>query len=126
MRAVELFRNGASITPSAAWEIATTELFGAKTPAQTKGCPKGAFLGLCQAGYVAGVPGGEYTRSEKNKDYAVAAIELLRLEPGLASDLPELWRRVLRGVPKQHNSQMHVVAALWWGKLLSVPENTNA
>ena len=127
IRAVERCRGpGARLTPPEAWESATTELFGAGTPAQRKGCPKGAFLGLCQAGYVVGVPSGDYCRSVKNRDYAVAAAELLAREPQLAEDCVRLWQRVLGGVTKQHNSQMHVVLALWRSGLLSVPERTRA
>jgi hypothetical protein len=121
LRAVELCR-GAGMTPPEAWEQATIELFGVGTPAQKKGCPKGAFLGLCQAGYIAGVPRGEYGRGVKNKGYAVAAAELLARKPALAADWGELWRRTLGGAAKQHNSQMHVVIALWKKGVLSVPE----
>lgn len=122
IRAVELYRmSGGRMTPPEAWDTATTELFGVGTPAQQKGCPKGAFLGLCQVGYVAGIPGGSYSRSVKNSAYAVRAAELLAREPALATNWAELWRRVLAGVTKQHNSQMHVVTALWNSGLLSGP-----
>jgi hypothetical protein len=107
------------MTPPAAWERATVELFGAGTPAQKKACPKEAFFGLCQAGYVVGVPAGAYGRGEKNKAYATAAAGLLAREPGLASDWAELWRRALGGASKRHNSQMHVVIALREKGLLS-------
>jgi hypothetical protein len=119
LRAVEIYYAApTTVTPQEAWETATTELFGAGTPAQKKGCPKGAFLGLCQAGYVSGIPKGDYTRSEMNREYAVDATELLAVEPQLADNWPELWKRVLNGVSKQHNSQMQVVIALWQKGLL--------
>lgn len=119
LRAVEICRTTtAPLTPPEAWELATSELFGAGTPAQKKGCPKGAFLGLCQVGYVTGIPKGDYTRSEKNREYAVAAAALLAAEPQLADNWPELWKRVLKGDSKQHNSQMQVVIALWQYGLL--------
>lgn len=114
VRAVELVRAmPGRVTPPDAWEVATTEIFGSGTPAQVKGCPKGAFLGLCQAGYVIGIPAGDYTRSEKNRDYAVSAAEALPDDPVLAANAEALWNRVMAGEPKRHNSQMHVVIALW-------------
>jgi hypothetical protein len=45
--------------------------------AQKKGCPRGAFLGLCEEGLVKGIPAGNYTTSKDNKAYAVRAAELL-------------------------------------------------
>ena len=45
--------------------------------AQKKGCPRGAFLGLCEDGLVKGIPAGNYTVSKDNKAYAVRAAELL-------------------------------------------------
>ena len=56
--------------PVNAWKEATSKEFFGKLAAQKKGCPRGAFLGLCQEGYVKGVNPGVYTRSRKNKDYA--------------------------------------------------------
>lgn len=127
VRAAKLcLETAGSMSPQVAWETATIELFGIGTSSQRKGCPKGAFLGLCQEGYVAGIPRGEYSNSEKNRGYAVAAVELLSLEPRLVDDWKRLWERVLGGVVKQHNSQMHVVIALWQHGLLSVPITTRA
>jgi hypothetical protein len=120
LRAVELIRAvPGRLTPPDAWEVATTEVYGSGTPAQKKGCPKGAFLGLCQVGYVIGIPTGDYTRSEKNREYAVAAAEMLADDPTLAGNAEALWDRVLGDEPKRHNSQMHVVIALWKQGLLT-------
>jgi hypothetical protein len=120
LRAVELIRAvPGRLTPPDAWEVATTEVFGSGTPAQKKGCPKGTFLGLCQVGYVIGIPSGDYTRSEKNREYAVSAAEALADDPTLDGNAEALWNRVLSGEHKRHNSQMHVVIALWKQGLLT-------
>lgn len=118
LRAVDIIRASGRVTPPDAWETATTEIFGPGTPAQKKGCPKDAFLGLCQSGYVADVPAGEYTRSERNREYAIAAAEALASDPSLAGEVEALWTRALGGEVKKHNSQMHVVIALWQSGLL--------
>ncbi|WP_420865668.1 DUF6979 family protein [Dickeya oryzae] len=46
-----------------------------------KSCPLSAFLGLCEDGYIKGIPKGKYTKSYKNKKYAVVAADIV-----LASD----------------------------------------
>jgi hypothetical protein len=43
-----------------------------------KGCPKGTFLGLCEEGLVKGIPKGNYTKSVKNKKYAIKAVTVLK------------------------------------------------
>lgn len=126
VRAVELCRTEARMTPPEAWDVATSEMFGAGTPAQCKGCPKSAFLGLCQAGLVVDVPRGDYCRGEKNMGYAVAAAKILGREPALASNLADLWRRSIAGAVKRHNSQMNVVVALWCAGLLRTTERVEA
>jgi hypothetical protein len=122
INATHMFNNKAAKTPLDAWNQTTIELFGANTPAQRKGCPKNAFLGICEEGLVRGVPKGNYTyRSDSlNKAYAVEAVELLRGNPLLANDKNGLWKEVMRGVKKQHNSQMDVVLALWEKGLIVV------
>lgn len=111
-----MFNNKTAKTPQDAWNQTTIELFGANTPAQRKGCPKNAFIGLCEDGLVRGIPKGNYTnRSDSlNKAYAVQAVKLLKANSELASDRNVLWNEVMRGVKKSHNSQMDVVLALWW------------
>jgi hypothetical protein len=51
--------------PVIAWKNAAVSTFPEKKSAQTKGCPKGAFLGLCEEGLVTGVVRGRYTRSNR-------------------------------------------------------------
>jgi len=108
--------------PNQAWDDVTSKIFGRGTPSQKKGCPREAFLGLCEEGKVVGIPGGQkYTVSELNKKYALVAIEILRGEPKLADYSAVLWRRVLERLGKggrSHNQQMNVVISLWkTGKL---------
>ena len=93
-------------------------LFGRGTPSQRKSCPRGTFLGLCQEGLVKGIEPGAYTRSHKNKRYAVDAVAVLRQHSELARDPQALWREVLAGEAKVHNEQMNVVVALWSSGLI--------
>jgi hypothetical protein len=113
-------RNGTS--PRESWQHATRQLFPT-LDSQNKGCPKCAFLGLCEEGYVAGIPSGMYlTKANSlNKQYAVAAVRELQRSPLMAAEVAttpkELWRRVV-GNHKRHNSQMDVVLALWQSGLI--------
>ncbi|MCR8633919.1 DUF6979 family protein [Paenibacillus radicis (ex Xue et al. 2023)] len=114
--ATKLIENNQASTPLEAWNIATTETCGEGTWAQKKGCPKNAFLGLCEAGLVKGISKGIYTErsnSQKNKGYAIKAVELLRENPELAEDLKVLWETVMDGKVMSHNYQMDVVVSLW-------------
>lgn len=98
--------------------IAVQDVFPNSQSSQEKGCPKGTFLGICGSGKVFGIPGGEYTRSEKNKLYGLKALEILRASPTLAEDELALWKRVMAGEEKAPNSQMDVVISLWKAGLL--------
>jgi len=113
VEAVKSYTNGAAASPQDAWESATAKHFGLGTPSQQKGCPRNTFLGLCEAGLVAGVEPGSYTQSKKNKQYAVDAVAILKQRPSLLDDPKGLWATVLQGEPKKHNQQMDVVIALW-------------
>jgi len=115
--AVKLAHGG--LDPVGAWAKAALAIFPHSPSQQDKGCPKGAFLGLCQEGLVAGVQAGTYTRSADNKGYAIRAIELLASDPSLSESGPKaLWDQVMQGVSKSHNGQMDVVLALWRNGLL--------
>ena len=120
LEAVRLYVNSRAESPRAAWDQATTRLFGEGTASQEKGCPRDAFLGLCEEGLVRGIPPGQYCKSVLNKKYAMAALPLLRGRPSLSGEHIQLWRLVMHGRPKQHNSQMDVVAALWDAHLIVV------
>jgi hypothetical protein len=105
------------------------ELFANAAAARRKTCPREAFLGLCQAGLLAGVPASSCTisKSGKNRLYATVAVRLLRADPSLArASAIEIWRRVMKNVDadpeKAHNSQMDVVLALWTARLITPSE----
>jgi hypothetical protein len=105
--------------PREAWYSACEEQFSEQqTAAIHKGCPSGAYLGLCEEGEVDGVPAGNYTRSRLNKKYALETVQLLRLSPSLVSNKAELWKKVQirAGIGKtiSHNYQLDVVLALWF------------
>lgn len=108
------------LAPEEAWRRAAAATFPKSLASQVKGCPKGAFLGLCEVGLVRGIPRGEYTRSQMNKQYAVNAVTALRRAPALAHDRTALWRSALgaTGV-KKHNGQIDVVVALWKAGLVA-------
>ena len=92
--------------PAVAWDIATNKIFGKGTAAKEKGCPKGAFLGLCEYGFIKNVPKGKYTNSEENKRYAVKAIRLLINNPQLLTDEEAVWKEVIGEQIKKQNNQI--------------------
>jgi hypothetical protein len=97
-----------------AWEEATIKIFGKGTASQKKGCPKGAFLGLCEEGLVEGVDAGTYLANgakNKSKRYALAALELLKKERSIPENRNAFWQRV-PGTPNAHNGQLDVLFAL--------------
>ena len=111
-------RQGTSaVNPIARWESAMEKLYPTSPAAQKKGCPRGAFLGLCEEGLVQGIPAGSYTASKANKAYAVHAVTLLT-EGTEQRSTSALWRAVTNGAEKTHNSQMDVVLALWNNDLI--------
>lgn len=114
--ATELLREKKVNDPVDAWELAVTQVFPNSISSRRKSCPKNAFLGLCEDGYVIDVAKGEYTRSEKNKHYAIKALLLLNENPMLNEK--ELWKLVIDESEKKHNSQMDVVKTLWENKLI--------
>lgn len=95
-----------------AWHNAAHRVFPNSQSSRDKGCPRSAFLGLCSEGYVKGVPKGNYSRSTLNKDYAIKAVELLKVNPDLATNKNKLWSLVV-GDDKSQNGQLDVVIDLW-------------
>ncbi len=121
IKAVNFLNNHKAVSPEIAWEMATQELFRKGSPAQEKGCPKCAFLGLCEDGYIVGVPIGKYLRKQNsvNKDYAIQALNRIKAEPPGEFTPIKLWKRVVEGSGKHHDYQMDVVLALWESGRLS-------
>ena len=117
--AVRQCRTSRTNDPVAAWKAAVREVFPASTSQQKKGCPQGAFLGLCGEGLITGILAGSYTRSKLNRKYAVEAVELLRSNCKLSEDRGGLWKRVIGDSAKAHNNQMDVVLALWGAGFIS-------
>lgn len=114
--AIELLKRNKINDPVNAWELAVSQVFPHSESSRRKSCPKNAFLGLCEDGYVLDIEKGEYTRSKKNKHYAIRALLLLNENPMLNEK--ELWGLVIDESEKKHNSQMDVVKILWDNKLI--------
>ena len=106
-----------NVDPVTRWEAAMEKLYPTSPAARKKGCPRGAFLGLCEEGLVKGIPAGRYTSSRDNKDYAVRAAALL-IEGKQSWSTGALWQAVTDDPKKVHNSQMDVVLALWNNDLI--------
>lgn len=110
--ATQLYETGQAATPNIAWDMAAARVFPSSKTARKKGCPRAAYLGLCEKGIVSGIPAGNYSRSLKNKGYALKALEILKVEPALSSNYDALWELVMEGEHKIQNHQMDVVVSL--------------
>ncbi len=117
VRAVDLIHSGKCQAPREAWDQAAASVFPERQRAsRSKGCPRSAFLGLCEEGLVSGVPRGHLSAGPDNKEHALQAVRHLRKKPALGdAGAAALWRLVLAGRAKVHNQQMDVVLALWSG-----------
>jgi hypothetical protein len=98
------------------WSRAAKEVFDTKS-SQEKSCPRGTFLGLCEEGLIKGIPKGNYTKSVKNKEYALKAVEILKQNTQTTFSPKGLWEELELG-DKRSNSQMDVVLALWENGLI--------
>ena len=112
--------------PSESWDEACKDFFEFIS-SKEKQCPKNAFLGLCEAGFVKGYPRGKYfktNRVNKNKEYAIEAVSYLRKYPKVTmASKNKIWEAVLKKLSldkKKHNSQMDVVIALYLNNLLMI------
>jgi hypothetical protein len=114
LKSVQNFKKGYSIVEI--WSNSAKEIFKTKS-SQVKGCPKGTFLGLCEEGLVKGIPKGNYTKSVKNKEYALKAVEILKQNTQTKFSSNELWEKLELG-DKRSNSQMDVVLSLWNNNLI--------
>ena len=106
----------ASVTAAERWDTAVRQLYPEKPYLQKKTAPRAAFLGLCEKGLVKGVPAAEGGGSDKNRGYALQAVELLRA--GTHRTVTALWAAVTEGDESAHNAQMDVVLALWKNGLI--------
>lgn len=113
VRAARLLRERARIAPREAWEQAARRVYLDCETSPAKGCPRDAFLSLCELGAVRGVPAGSYTRSVKNKEYIANALEAVREKESLLHNKERLWRTATRNAEVRHNAQLDVLDALW-------------
>ena len=110
---------GKTLTPLHRWQEATRRLYPTSPSAQRKGGPRLAFLSLCEAGLVKGIPAGQYAPLNKDKGYALRAVSLLNA--GTHMTVTTLWAEVTDGEDMIHSSQMDVVLALWKNNLIVHP-----
>lgn len=109
--AIKLMNDGKARSPVDAWEMSVDTLI-TSVSMRSKGCPKSAFLGLCEEGYIKNIKPGHYTKSKKNKAYAIRALFLLKDNPKLAENPNLIWEMVTHSKIK-HNGQIDVVLSLW-------------
>jgi hypothetical protein len=113
--AVDFLRKG--LEPEEAWEKATEGF--SKVSNKNKVCPRLAFLGLCGNQKSKGLI---RLKIERNKEYALKAVELLKSDPELADNEKELWRKVLEKLnqnpDRKKNHQMKIVIALWKANMI--------
>ena len=117
--AIELIKTKTAKDPKEAWEIASSQIFERGTPSQKKGCPRCAFLGLCEEGIISGIISGKYTNSVKNKGYALRALELIKSNISLLNNRNHLWELITNNKVK-HEGQLDVVIELFNAKLLTL------
>ena len=106
---------GKALTPGERWQDAVQKLYPAPAGQKKKG-PREAFIGLCEAGLVKGISPGSFAAPNRNKDYAVAAVQLLRA--GSHKTVTQLWSAVTDDDGIEHSCQMDVVLALWKNGLI--------
>lgn len=63
IKAVLMCKSDDQYNPCDAWALAAQEHYPSSQSAQLKGCPKGAFLGLCSEGLVRGISRRRYSRA---------------------------------------------------------------
>jgi hypothetical protein len=112
LNAVNKLNHSKETNPCIAWDEAPVVVFPMQLSSRKKGCPRSAFLGLCEEVGIKCFKSGGYISSKANKAYANDALALLQSSPNLTTK--ELWDKVISNAePKAHNSQMNVVAALF-------------
>lgn len=112
IRAVRALQENEDLTPREAWEQAMERTSKSKA-SQDKGCPRGAFLGLCAAGMIVDVDPDPTVFIGENGKYAIAAVEVLREDPSFARSVQALWDEAKPRDDISHAGQMDVVRDLW-------------
>ncbi len=112
------------MSPQDAWEKAICE-YTTSELSRDKGCPRNAFLGLCEEGMIIGVDSGKYDAGKKNKAYATEAVRILQRDKSQINNKTKLWKKVMKKLgeetSKSQNGQMDVVISLWNSGLIEVP-----
>lgn len=122
VKATKLCCDGLASSPEEAWEMAVCEV--TKSPSsQKKGCPRCAFLDLCEDGAVHGIQPCDYLQQKDEKHNKVYALTALRLLDESSSQYPSkktLWQAVMQAVgkTKNENGQLDVVLSLWRENLI--------
>lgn len=85
--------------------------------AYDEGCPRSAFIGLCEEGMIKGIEAGSYglRKLNKNKAYAIAAANLVL--SGHDTDPKAIWQKVTKTDIRAHD-QVGIVIALHDNSLL--------
>lgn len=117
VKATELLTAGKHESPEDAWNEAI-KCFTQSWNSQQKGCPKGAYLGLCKAGLVKGVaPEGSADDINMNGVYVIKIVLAIKANPKLANATQaELWKYAETDAGE--NGQVGVVLALWENGLI--------
>jgi hypothetical protein len=118
--ATNLYRDGKAPSLIDAWKTAICAETKSEA-SRVKGCPKDAYLGLCEAGVVRGIPAGDYGGlcPNVNGRYALDAYKLLQAEPDLAYRKDVLWNRIPDRTAQNENCQLDVVLSLFADDMLS-------
>ncbi|MGA2403387.1 MAG: hypothetical protein ABSG91_17055 [Syntrophobacteraceae bacterium] len=124
VRATKFCHDGLASSPKEAWEQAVREIFPKSPSLQQEAGPRCAYLGLCEDGFVYGIPEGNYYHSQKgqkkNKGYTLKVLSLLRQDPSRSINTEQkLWQEVMKGEKKTPHSQMDVVLFLWNADLIN-------
>lgn len=120
VKATRLLNSATISDPRQAWRSAAQAL-GCSPSMTVKGCPRSAFLGLCEEGLVKGfaAPSERLTRSADNKRYAIKAVEALRRDETLRCRPADLWREATQPRTIAPNGQIDVVLGLWAEDMIS-------
>ena len=118
--AVKLLRKDIKYTSLEAWQKAI--VFNTSSEeSRKKGCPRSAFIGLCDEGYILGILATKIKKRSKNSIYSTEAAKYL-LENNLKEiTIKELWQKIEEPKPINENGQMQLVIALWQNKLIAKP-----
>ncbi|MDN0094566.1 DUF6979 family protein [Yersinia rohdei] len=108
------------------WGKQAMYAFEGQPTSQKKGCPKSAFLALCEAGFIKGISKGNYgtPKESKNGYYAKAAAGALLVDSSLSKkELWEISRASVDNPATNESNQIEIVIALYQHepRLLKLP-----